>query len=254
MNRIAAGLFAVALVTSIRLDSQATRILHRGGAEHGFLVLHDAEGALLASGELTQAASREGMKMRVVFHFLDGSVDDETVVYSQHHVFRLLSDRHIQTGHSFPHPIDATVDMNSQQVSVHDLSTDKEAVKTEHMKLPPDLANGLLFLMIQNLRPGAAVEVPYVAFGPEPRMVKLAIAPEGEAEYKVAGRPYEANKYDIKAHLGGLVGVIAPMIGKQPPDYHVWVSKGSVPEVLRIDGPFYTDGPIWSAQLASPTW
>ena len=48
--------------------------------------------------------------------------------------------------------------------------------------------------------------------------------------------------------------MIAPMIGKQPPDYHVWVSKSSVPAILRIDGAFYTDGPIWSAQLASPSW
>ena len=38
----------------------------------------------------------------------DGSLHDETAVYSQHREFRLLSDHLIQKGPSFPQPLDMT--------------------------------------------------------------------------------------------------------------------------------------------------
>ena len=244
----------MALLAPACLGAQAVKVLHRAGAEHGFLVLRNGNGAILASGEFSQVPVQQGMKAHVVFHFLDGSVDDETTVYSQHQTFRLVSDRHIQSGHAFPHPTDMLVDVGNQQVSASDLTSGTDLAKGEHMDLPPELANGLLFLMIQNLQPKTTIEIPYVAFAPKPRMVKLAIAQDGEEAYTVAGRPYKAIKYGVKVHLGGVAGVIAPMIGKQPPDFHVWVSKSSVPAILRIDGAFYTDGPIWSVQLTSPVW
>jgi len=43
---------------------------------------------------------------RTIFTFKDGSVDDETTVFSQRHTFRLISYHHIQKGPSFPHPMD----------------------------------------------------------------------------------------------------------------------------------------------------
>jgi hypothetical protein len=256
MRRVSAVLLAMFLAAPVCLVGQAVKVLHPAGAEHGFLVLRNAAGAVLASGELTQEPYGDNIKLRVVFHFFDGSVDDETTIYSQGPTFRLVSDRHIQRGRSFPHPIDMTVDVPGQQVRFRDLSPGKEKdpPKTEHMELPPDVADGVLFLLLQNLQPNSSIEVPYVASAPNPRMVKLAIAQEGEEPYKVAGRPYKAIKYDIKVKLGGVAGVVAPMIGEQPADYHVWVSESSVPVVLRIEGQFYADGPIWTVFLASPVW
>jgi hypothetical protein len=250
-----AGVLAMALLgTSHSTQGQELKLRYRAGSEHGFLILRDPAGAILASGEITQVPFRHRITLHVVFHFGDGSIDDETTVYSQGETIRLISDRHIQSGKSFPDPCDVMIDVRKQQVSVRGLSKSTDEVKTEHMDLPPDLSNGILFTLIQNMQADAAIEVPYVALSPKPRMVKLAIAKGGEDRFTVGSRSYKAAKYDVKVHLGGVAGVVAPMIGKQPPDSHVWVTESKVPAIIRIDSALYTDGPIWSAQLASPAW
>jgi hypothetical protein len=242
------------LASSCSLQGQALKLRYKVGFEHGFIILRDPAGALIASGEITQVAHKHQITARVVFHFSDGSIDDETTVYSQAETIRLISDRHIQRGKSFPDPCDVMIDVPRQQVSVRDLSKSTDEVKTEPMDLPPDLSNGVLFNLIQNMKADTPIEVPYVALSPKPRMVKLAIAKSGEDRFTVAGRSYMAVKYDVKVHLGGVAGVVAPMIGKQPPDSHVWVTESKVPAIVRVDSALYADGPIWSAQLASPVW
>jgi hypothetical protein len=250
-----AVLFAITLLgASCNTQAQELKLRYRTASEHGFVILRDAAGAILASGELTQVPSRHRITLHVVFHFRDGSIDDETTLYSQGETIRLISDRHIQNGKSFPHPSDVMIDVPKQQVSVRDLSNNTEAAKTEHMDLPPDLANGLLLPLIQNMQANAPIEVSYVALAPKPRMVKLAIAKGGDDQFTVGGRSYKAAKYDVKVHIGGVAGVVAPMIGKQPPDTHVWVTESRVPAVVRLDSALYTEGPIWSVQFASPVW
>ena len=54
--------------------------------------------------------------------------------------------------------------------------------------------------------------------------------------------------------IGGLAGVIAPMIGKEPPDTHVWISGGQVPAFIRSEEPLYFGGPILRTELVSPVW
>jgi hypothetical protein len=98
------------------------------------------------------------------------------------------------------------------------------------------------------------MEVPFLAAAPKPRLVKLAIAPEGEDPFTVGGHSYKAAKYLVKIELGGVEGVVAPMIGKQPADTHIWVTGGGVPAVVRVDTALYPEGPVWSVQLASPSW
>jgi hypothetical protein len=250
-----AGLVAMAVLgSSCNMQGQALKLRYRTSYEHGFVILRDAAGAILASGELTQVPSKHGIAMHVVFHFRDGSIDDETTLYSQEETIRLISDRHIQRGKSFPHPCDVTIDVPGQQVSFRDLSKTTDEAKPEHMDLPPDLANGLLMPLIQNMQANTPIEVSYVALAPKPRMVKLAIAKGGDDRFTVGGRSYKAAKYDVKVHIGGVAGVVAPMIGKQPPDTHVWVTESRVPAVVRLDSALYTDGPIWSVQFASPVW
>jgi hypothetical protein len=251
---------AVLLATTLlapysNLQGQEMKVRYRAGAEHGFLLLHDLKGAILAHGEITQVPYRDRIKLHLVFRFRDGSLDDETTVYSQKHTFQLISDRLIQTGKSFPNPCDMTIDMGAQQVSVRAVSKGKLVVTTEHMDLPPDLANGIVFALIQNLQAkDPKVEVPYLAPGAKPRMVKFAIAQEGEEQFKIGGHPYKAMKYDVKVNLGGIAGVVAPMIGKQPADTHVWITESSVPAIIRVEGALYNEGPVWNIQLASPTW
>jgi hypothetical protein len=255
LSQWSAGLVAIAVLgSSCGLQGQGPKLRYKTASEHGFLILRDPAGAILASGELTQIHRRRQITLHVVFHFRDGSIDDETTVYSQGETMRLISDRHIQRGKSFPHPCDVTIDVPKQQVSVRDLSKSADEAKPEHMELPPDLSNGILFNLIQNMQADTPVEVPYLALSPKPRMVKLAIAKGGEDPFNVGGRSYKAAKYDVKVHLGGVAGVVAPMIGKQPPDLHVWVTESRVPAIIRIDSALYTEGPIWSVQLASPAW
>jgi hypothetical protein len=236
-------------------QGQAVKIRHREGVLRGFVVLRDEKGATLASGEFSQVPHGNRIKSRLVFYFLDGSVDDETAVYSQGSSFRLITDRHVQRGQSFPEPWDVTIDVAAQQVSIRALSTGSEEIKTEHFDMPPDLANGFLFNLIKNLQKDAPkLEVPYLSLSLKPRMVKLAIALEREEEFTIAGRRVKALKWDIKPELGGLTGIMAPMVGKQPPDLHVYIAEGGVPAIVRVDAALYNGGPIWSIQLAGPVW
>jgi hypothetical protein len=250
------GLFAVAMLlqTGYAEDSGVS-VRYREGIARGFLVLRSQTGAILASGEFSQIPRGDTIKLRLVFHFRDGSLDDDTAVYAQKSTFRLITDRHIQRGRSFPEPLDITIDAGTQQVSIRGLSKSGEAAKTEHMDLPPDLANGLLFNLIKNLpKDSPRIEVSYLALSTKPRMVKLAIAMEKEQEFTIAGRPSKAVEWDVKPELGGLTGLVAPMIGRQPPDSHVWIMEGGVPTIVRVDAALYTGGPVWSIQLASPVW
>jgi hypothetical protein len=250
------SLVAVAmLVQPGYAEDQGVRIRYREGSVAGFVVLRNEKGAILASGEFSQVPRGDRIKSRLVFYFRDGSLDDEVSVYSQKSTFHLITDHHVQRGRAFPDPIDITIDMRSQTVSVRALSDGNQTVKTEHVDLPADLANGLLFNLIKNLRTNAPkVEVSYLSLSPKPRLVKLAIAMEKEGQFTIAGRPLKAVEWDVKPELGGLAGVVAPMIGKQPPDLHVWISKDEVPAIVRVDASLYTGGPVWTIQLASPDW
>ncbi len=45
-----------------------------------------------------------------------------------------------------------------------------------------------------------------------------------------------------------------PLIGKEPPNIHIWVVGGQAPTFIREQGPLYPDGPILTIELASPVW
>jgi len=49
--------------------------------------------------------------------FFDGSLDDETTVYSQARDFILISDHPVQSGPSFPKPPDVTVDARKNPIT-----------------------------------------------------------------------------------------------------------------------------------------
>src|SRR5215469_2471027 len=131
-------------------------VRHVEGTIRGFLELRAEDGRVVASGDITRVARGDRITSRIVFHFKDGSIDDETTVFSQHRVFQLITDRHIQKGPSFPHPMDVLVDARSGQVTVRFTGKDgKDEVKSEHLDLPPDLANGMIPALVENLRPDA---------------------------------------------------------------------------------------------------
>ena len=238
--------------------AQAAPVLvrHVVGTMHGFLDLRSEDGKVVASGDLVQVPSGGNISAQLTFHFTDGSIDDETTVFSQRHTFQLITYHHIQKGPTFPHPIDLMIDTRTQQVTVHSQSKDgKDEVKTRHMHLPPDLADGLVSDIIENIRPGAAeTRIPVLAATPDPRIVTLVIAPRAEDPYSLAGSSRKGMHYEIKIEIGGVAGIVAPMICKQPPNIQVWIIGGTAPSFLKEQGPLYPDGPVLTMELVSPTW
>jgi hypothetical protein len=70
----------------------------------------------------------------------------------------------------------------------------------------------------------------------------------------VGGARRDANRFNIHIEIGGVAGVIAPVIGKQPPDTKIWVMDAEVPTFLRMESAFYQNGPIWTTEVAAPVW
>jgi hypothetical protein len=226
------------------------------GTVHGFLALRSTEGRMLAVGDLFQVVRRDRVTSRLLFRFKDGSVDDETAVFSQRGNFQLIADHHIQKGPSFPQPMDLSIDVPSGQITVRSTGKDgKEEVKSEHMDLPPDLANGLILVIAKNIQPETVeTKVSMVVASPKPRLVKIAISPHGEESFSLAGSHRKAMHFVLKIELGGVAGIVAPLIGKAPPQIQIWIIGGIAPAFVREEGPLYQGGPIWTIQLTSPVW
>jgi hypothetical protein len=238
----------------LRGDQVAVR--HTEGLVRGFLSLRTLDGDLLADGELLQSARGPRVTSRLVFHFKDGSLHDETAVFSQRQQFRLVSDHLVQKGPSFPQPIDMTIDATKGQVTVH-YTDDHGQAKEEsaQMDLPADLANGLILTALKNADPASPPKtVGFVAATPKPRLVKLAITSAGEEPFRTGGTARKANHYILKVEIGGIAGVVAPLVGKQPPDSHVWILGGEAPAFVKAEQPFYNEGPVWRIELVSPVW
>jgi hypothetical protein len=246
------------LVCALQPSAYAEQIPVRAvqGTIHGFLEMRSEDGKILASGDSFQVVRGNRVTSRTIFHFKDGSLDDETTVYSQRRTFQLISDHHIQKGPSFPHPMDVMVDAQTGQVTVRTTGKDgKEEVKNDHLDLPPDLVNGLVPVVIENLPPSAPVTtVSMVVATPKPRLVKLVISNVGEEKCIVAGSSRKAIHYEIKIDLGGIAGVVAPIIGKAPPNIQIWAIGGLATTFAREIGPLYPEGPMTTIQLASPSW
>jgi hypothetical protein len=41
--------------------------------------------------------------------------------------------------------------------------------------------------------------------------------------FTIGGTKRKAVDFVLHAELGGVTGMIAPIVGKQPPDYHIWI-------------------------------
>jgi hypothetical protein len=198
-------------------------VRHVEGTVHGFLALRSKEGRALAVGDIFQVVRGDKVTSRLLFRFKDGSVDDETAVFSQRGNLQLITDHHVQKGPSFPQPMDMSIDVQSGQVTVRSKGKDgKDEVKSEHLDLPPDLINGLILSIAKNIRPETPeTKVSMVVATPKPRLVKVAISPHGEEPFSLVGSHRSAMRFVLKIELGGVSGVVAPLIGKAPPESQI---------------------------------
>lgn len=256
-----AGLLTAACLCSAvlwagALLAEPVAVRHTEGQVRGFLSLRTLDGALVANGDLIQFAKGDRVTIRLTFHFKDGSIADETSVFSQRRTFRLLTNHLVQRGPSFPQPVDLSIDCASGKVTVRytdDHGTAK--VESQHMDLPPDLANGMTPTLLKNVRAGAPPpKLSMVVATPKPRLVKLEIAAAGDETFTIGTAAHNATHYVVKIEIGGLAGLVAPLIGKQPPDTHVWVLGGDAPAFVKSEGPMFLGGPLWRIELASPVW
>jgi hypothetical protein len=231
-------------------------VRHKEGLVHGFLTLSTLDGEIIATGDLVQFAHGERVTDHLTFHFKDGSLHDETTVFSQQDYFRLVSYHLVQKGPTFPSTMDLSIVAATGQVTVR--STDdkgKETVSAEQMKLPPDIANGLVPTLLKNVEPkDAPIRFSMVVATPKPRLVKLAISDQGEDPFTLAWSSRKAKHYVVKIELGGVAGVVAPLVGKQPPDAGVWILGGEAPAFVRSQNLSYVGGPMWRIDLLSPVW
>jgi hypothetical protein len=225
------------------------------GLVHGYLVLRDRRGGeVLASGDMLQRVRGSEVSSRLVFAFKDGSSHDETVVFSQRRSFGVLRYTLAQRGPSFPRELEMSLDARRGEVAVRYEDEDGEWKReADRRELPPDLANGLVPVMLKNAREWPR-SLSFVAATPKPRLVGLEVAAPSEERFHVAGTTRTALHYVIKVEIGGLTGIVAPLVGKQPPDVHVWIQAGEFPGFLASEGPLYTGGPSWRIELASPSW
>ena len=253
---IASVLICALLVPVLALSQSPMAVLHTEGLVHGFLVLRTLEGNTIADGDVTQVAKGDRVTNHLVFRFKDGSIYEETVVFSQRNRFRVASDHLLQKGPTFKHPMEVWLEVSTGQVTVRYTEDDgKEKTITDRLKLPSDVANGMILTLLKNIRPGVTqITLSMVAFTPKPRIVKLVISPEGEDSFSIGGSSHKATRYLVKIQIGGVTGLVAPLVGKQPPDTHVWILGGDAPVFVKLEGPLYQDGPTWRTELTSPVW
>jgi hypothetical protein len=237
------------------LNAEQVRVIERMGDLHGFVLMKDAKGREIASGEQICQARGGVISSRLIFRFRDGSIDDEETAFRQGSTFQLVRDHHIQKGPSFPKPIDITIDVVKGEVSWKDFSKQDSQTKSEKMKMPGDLANGMIPFLVENFPHGAdTLTVSWLDVDSKPRVVKLTIKPEGTDRVSVGPDGRAAQRFNIHTEIGGVMGIVAPMAGKQPPDIKMWTVGSAVPVFVRLEGPFYGQGPVWTVLLAAPTW
>jgi hypothetical protein len=249
--------FTLLLVPALRpCAAEPIPVLHPQGTVRGFLLIRSEGGSPIGYGELNQTIHGDRVTSHLVYRFRDGSLDEETTVFTQHRVFQLVSDHHIQRGPFFSKPQDTLVLANGD---VTTRTSEKDgSVKTEntHLDLPPDVSNGMIGTLILNIdHKGPGLKLGMVAPVGKGRLIQLAVTPDGEGSLScVAGHSCKAAIFQIKPELGGLVGVIAPLVGKQPDNIYLWVVQGDAPAFVREVGQLGEGGPVVSIELAGTSF
>jgi hypothetical protein len=239
---------SLALATIATAEPIAVRFPENPGKRA--LALRSLDGKTLAQGDVTVTLRDGRATSQVVFHFTDGSVHDETTEFSQTDVFRLLSYRLAQKGPAFPRTLVMTLDAKTGRAIVrHSKGNAAEEVEEETLAVSSDVANGIIIPVLKNLTPSTvSVAASWVAATPKPRQVKLAISSAGAAPANAASERGVIH-YVVKAEIGGLEGLLAPLVGKQPPDTHVWILEGAAPAFVKSEGPLYLGGPVWRIEV-----
>jgi len=246
---LVAAFFTITLATVA--PAEPISVTHIQLPRHASMVARSENGKVIARVEFTETVQGDEVTMRLTYHFVDGSIDDETTTYSQRGTFRLIRNHHIQNGPFFATPVDLTVEAATGIATTR--TADKGGnihVESEHIDLPDDLANGFVGTLLVNVPPNTApfrMGILTPVFGG--RLIRILISPEGEQPFQKTGQTLEATVFRIHPELGGFLGMIASLVGLQPKDVMVWVLEGDKPAVMRVVGQMSGFGPVVSSEL-----
>jgi len=244
------GAFLVLITMSSRVHGAPVKVRFAESTTHGFLVLRDQRGDILARGEFVQAPRGPRMENRMTFRFKDGSFWEETLSFTQNKVFRLMSYRLVQTGPAFPETTDVSFDRDTgrYRAKIGDDATEGQA------ELPEDLINGMTSTLMKNLPGGVSSAGHDIVFTPKPRILNTELRPESEDRYFVGDAARTATRYVLKMEPRGVAKLVAPILGKEPPEVRLWVSTGTAPTFVKSEGPVFLNGPTWRIELGGPRW
>jgi hypothetical protein len=227
------------------------------GLTHGFLVLRTLNGVFIASGDLLQLGRGREVESRMVFQFKDGSLFDETVVFTQQRVFTMKSYHLVQRGPAFSDDTEISLERATGKYHVKTKAhkDGKEEVLDGTLDLPLDVYNGGMVLTVaKNLPKGASETVHTVAFTPTPRLIELELVPVGEHRVLVGELAKTATEYAFKPKLGVWLKAIATLLGRVPSDSHAWIVTNEAPAFVRFEGTLSITGPVWRIESTSPRW
>jgi hypothetical protein len=215
------------------------------GVSNGFVIVKDQDGEVLAEGEVSQVATGAGRVVnRMLLRFKDGSVHDESVIFSQNHVLKMLQYQLEQKGPAFPNPIKVTLNGDTGAYTVRQGRSANDETKGK-VGLPSDVYNGLTITLLKNLPSPSERRFHLISFDPEATMHEVVVAPVGTDEVQVAGKSTKAVHYRMKPVLAWWVKTLAWITNKRIPQYDFWLTKEALPAFVRFDGPLYGDGPVW---------
>jgi hypothetical protein len=84
--------------------------------------------------------------------------------------------------------------------------------------------------------------------------MKLTMVVAGTEPFSIAGSTRVVTHSVVKVDTGGMAGLVAPLVGKQPTDPHGWMLEGEAPAFVRSEAPMFMRGPVWQTELVSPVW
>jgi hypothetical protein len=241
---------------SVAQQPQAVPVHHIQGTSHAFMVIRAESGTVLGYGELLQLIHGDRVNSRLTYHFRDGSVDEDTTIFSQRATFHLISDHHVQHGPFFSKASDCMIEENGNVTNRTVDKDGKQEFQTSHIDLPPDVSNGFTGTMLLNISPTSGpFKLGLVAPTGKGRLIQLAFDIVGEEPFSpILGVRRQANVFRIHPELGGVAGVVAPVIGKQPKDVFVWILEGEVPGLVREIGPLEQGGAVVSVEPAGASY
>ena len=259
MPRFNTWLVGMCLCLSFVVDALGApiEVVYPEGVSEGFVTLNAMDGKKLADGELSQVTTgSDRLASRLTFRFIDGSLYDETVTFSQKKHLALLSYQLTQRGPAFPESITVSLNGETGQYQVRQYEKEgKEQLSTGRIDLPSDVYNGMTITALKNLRGKSGASVHMVVFNPDPKLYEVELKlVENEETRNTTRKETKATAahYVLKPRLGWFIGALASLFGKTPADYHFWLIKKDAPAFARFEGSLYPNGPIWTIEQVSP--